>query len=60
MIKYRVEWEIELDAETPQEAAKLALKIHRDKDSLATMFFITDSQVPASTNGEWVDAIDAH
>ena len=32
--KYKVKWEIELDAESPEEAAKLALEIQRDPESI--------------------------
>lgn len=39
-MKYRVIWEIDLDAESPREAAELALKIHRDPDSIATVFVV--------------------
>lgn len=37
MTTYTVNWQIELDANSPQEAAK-ALEIHRDVDSIATIF----------------------
>lgn len=35
---YRVRWEIDIDADTPQEAAEKALAVHRDPDSIATVF----------------------
>lgn len=37
---YAVTWEIELEAETPKEAALKALQIQRDPDSLATVFTV--------------------
>lgn len=38
MPTYRVIWEIDIDAETPAEAAQKALKIQRKPDSWATVF----------------------
>lgn len=43
MKTYRVEWVIDLDAESPEEAATIALKIQRDRDSLATCFEVYDA-----------------
>ena len=40
--EYRVTWIMELDATSPEDAAKEALAIHRDPDSLATCFDIED------------------
>jgi hypothetical protein len=37
-MSYVVTWEIELDADSPVEAAKLALAIQRDPNSIATVF----------------------
>lgn len=37
-MNYTVRWEIEIDAETPEEAAREALKIQRDPESTATVF----------------------
>ncbi len=34
----RVCWEIEVDAKTPREAARKALAIQRDPESIATIF----------------------
>jgi hypothetical protein len=36
-------WEIDLDADSPREAAELALTIHRDPDSIATCFTVIAS-----------------
>lgn len=44
MQSYRVVWEIDLDAETPIDAARLALEIQRDPNSLATEFSVLDAQ----------------
>jgi len=38
---YRVRWEINLDAESAQEAAKKALAIHRNSESTATVFDVS-------------------
>lgn len=37
-MKYFVTWEIDVDAESPREAAQKALNIQRDENSLATVF----------------------
>lgn len=42
MKSYRVVWEIDIDAKSPKEAAKKALKIQRDKSSMATVFDVID------------------
>ena len=41
MNSYRVSWEIDIDADTPREAAQKALDIQRDKESIATVFDVT-------------------
>ena len=38
MPEYRIQWEIEIDADSPEEAAREALKIHSDPESIATVF----------------------
>lgn len=43
---YRVTWEIELDADTAKEAAEKALAVHRNPESIATVFKV------APKNGE--------
>lgn len=35
---YRVRWEIDLEATSAKEAAQMALSIHRDPKSIATIF----------------------
>lgn len=39
---YKVEWVIDIYAATPEEAAREALAIQRDPNSLATVFEVTD------------------
>jgi len=41
MGEYLVRWEIEIEAETPQDAAAQALDIQRDPDSIATVFDVS-------------------
>ncbi len=43
MNQYKVVWTIDLDADNPTEAAKLALEIHRNPESTATVFQVIDS-----------------
>ena len=38
---FRVGWHIDVDAETPQDAARKALKIQRDPNSIATVFHVS-------------------
>lgn len=35
---YEVKWEIDIDADSPEEAAQKALEIQRDPNSIATHF----------------------
>ena len=37
-MEYQVEWAIDVDAESPQDAALQCLKMQRDPDSTATIF----------------------
>lgn len=40
---YLVTWRIDIEADSPREAARMALDIQRDPDSIATVFEIRDS-----------------
>lgn len=40
MSEYKVIWEIEIEAESAEEAARKAFEIQRDPDSIATVFNI--------------------
>ena len=42
MKEYVVTWDIEVTANSPEEAAKQALEIQRDKTSTATVFKVWD------------------
>jgi len=37
---YRIEWLIDIDAESPLDAAREALRIHRDPESTAVVFSV--------------------
>ena len=39
---YRVEWTIDIEATSPEEAAKKALEIQRDENSTADHFTVFD------------------
>jgi hypothetical protein len=41
-LEYSVTWTIDLDAESPEDAARKALEIHRDPESIATHFIVRD------------------
>lgn len=41
-MKYFIRWEIDIDADTPEAAAREALRIQRDPDSIATVFDVFD------------------
>ena len=43
-MEYKVTWTIELDADSPEEAARVALEMQRRPDSEATHFEARDSQ----------------
>ena len=43
MTEYIVTWTIQLTADTPVDAAKMALEIHRDPTSAATYFKVQES-----------------
>ena len=54
MPEYHVEWAIELDADSPREAAQEALTIQRDPDSIAVVFDVIEFDVIEFGNGESV------
>jgi len=43
-MRYRVIWTIDLDADSPEDAARKARVIHRNPDSWATHFEVRDPQ----------------
>ncbi len=42
-MRYFVTWTMDIDADTPEEAARKAFKIHRDPESIATVFTVRDN-----------------
>lgn len=44
--EFRVEWEIDVYAESPELAARKALGIHRNPESIATVFTVRDRNAP--------------
>jgi hypothetical protein len=46
---YFVTWEIDIEAESPVEAARRALEIHRDPESIATIFIVKDEAGDSTT-----------
>ncbi len=42
MNHYCISWNIDIEAETPREAAEEALKVQRDPESMATVFEVRD------------------
>lgn len=47
---YRVQWAIDLDAQSPEDAARKALAVQRDPESIATSF-----EVREWMTDDWVD-----
>ncbi len=50
MNEFRVRWEIDVEADSPEEAALEALRIHRDPRSQATEFQVTDQSTQQTTS----------
>ncbi len=42
-MRYFITWEIDIEADTPMEAAKQAFAIHRNPDSIASIFDVIDN-----------------
>lgn len=55
MKTYRVRWEIDIEADTPEEAALRALIVQRNRDeaNVATVFDV------AERDGRWLDDADS-
>lgn len=56
--EYLVRWEIQLYAKSPEEAARKALKIHRDPESIATIFQVTPMKQLYVPDAEQVVTVD--
>ena len=48
---FRVEWNIDIEADTPRKAAEIALEIQRDKNSTAVVFEVKE----LDTDGDYVE-----
>lgn len=44
MTDYRVKWEIDIESDSPLEAAKQVLSIQRDTESIASVFTVIDKE----------------
>jgi len=42
-VEYHITWKIEVDSESFEEAAQIALHIQRDPNSIATLFEVKDA-----------------
>jgi hypothetical protein len=47
MTEYRVVWLIDIDADSPREAAQEALAIQRNPESIATCFVVIEDGGPS-------------
>jgi hypothetical protein len=54
-MNYRVTWTIDVDEESFEDAAKRALEIHRNPESIATHFIVEDSA--GNKHEIWADEI---
>lgn len=55
MTTFKVRWEIDIEAETPREAAHTALQIQRNPDSIATVFEVLEPLPLYNEHGTMVD-----
>ena len=55
MTTYRVTWKIDIDADSPEEAAARALITHRDPESTATVFELEWQNVDGSFDSDVID-----
>ncbi len=59
MKRYRVVWEIDIDAESHEEAASEALSIQRDPNSIATCFDVVEiDESGKHLSGSWTFDLD--
>lgn len=48
-MEYKVTWSIEVDAESPKDAARISRQIQLDSNSTATVFDVTDEKGNVTT-----------
>lgn len=59
MRTYRVVWEIDIEAESAEGAARRALEIHRDPTSVATVFTVAPMDALIAPEEIDIGALDA-
>lgn len=57
MTQYKVTWIIDIDAETPEDAAAEALNIQRDVESQALFFTVLNKDTDEEVGIDLIDAI---
>ena len=58
MTMYRVTWEIDIEADDAIDAARQALEIHRDPDSIATVFSVQEYGTPNGIHPQEIDLLE--
>lgn len=61
MATFTVNWQIDIEADTPEEAARQALEIQRDPDSIALEFSVAprdEHGMPDWLAETWVDLLE--
>lgn len=53
MALYQVTWKIDVEAESPEQAAEVALETQRDPASIATVFEVEEVVDEGTTKGWW-------
>ena len=56
---YRVKWEIDIEADSPRQAAVKALEIQRDRNSMATVFEVNGERIDLSERKKRKDVAPA-
>lgn len=51
-MNYQVTWVIDIDADDPLEAARIALRMQRDHDSIANVFRVDGVEYDLAVKGE--------
>lgn len=59
MTTYRVEWVIDIEADTPEEAARKALAIQRNPESIATVFDVLECDQSGDVTRVDLEELDA-
>lgn len=54
MANYFVKWTIDIEADSPEEAAQKALEIQRNPESIATCFSVKET-TPGNLNSGWYE-----